>query len=201
MYINYSYAKSKDIQPQDIIVLQTIKQQRSEDLEEVLSGILDDERLGVFEKMGLITQIGGKKGDSELSRLRLSKKGNTILLDIESYGILEEDVTVFEWMKNYYLKAEKEIGSEKKCKELIAWFRSESQISKNELVHLCSRFVGDDSRMEYSKVLQYIFWKPENHFQTKPDLSQSKLWLYYEKYREQLDNEFSQLKDKNNEKQ
>ena len=48
--------------------------------------------------------------------------------------------------------------------------------------------------MQYSKILEKAFWSSSNHFQTKPKLEDSKMWLYYEKYSEFFLKEFEKLK-------
>src|SRR5690606_13854697 len=103
------------------------------ELEAVLAGLLQDDRLDFFVEQGYVTQIKGGKNDSEISKLRLTKKGNTLLSDCQIPEILEEDLTVFEWLKNMYLSSDKEVGNAKKTKFLIALFRVHSGISKNKL--------------------------------------------------------------------
>jgi hypothetical protein len=108
-------------------------------------------------------------------------------------NVEEQDIIIFDWLKNHYNGLSKEIGSETKCKNNIAWFRMESGIEKNNLIELCRVFTGDENRMEYSHILEYTFYKPNNHFQTTKKLEDSKLWLYYEKHREFFDKRFKEL--------
>jgi hypothetical protein len=190
MYLNLALITEKGYNLQEVFVMQLLKQNRSEDLEEYLAYYLSDPIIERFEKENILTSIKKKKkNDSGFSTIRLSKKGDKLLSEFTDTCLVEDqDIMVFDWVKNMYLGLGKEIGSETKCKNLISWFRRESGISKNNLVILIRDFVSDDDRMEYSKVMQYVFWKGENHFQTKPKLEDSKLWLYYEKYREVFDN-------------
>lgn len=195
-YINTKLISEKGYIEDDCKVLQLIHQNKSNDESKSIANNITDRQLELFYEQGLVYNIKGTKKQTTFEKMRLTTKGKKLLEDFQLFDVLEEDVKVFEWMKDLYLRADKEIGSEQKCKELIAWFRVESQICRNELIHLCKTFVNDESRMEYSKVLQYIFWKSESHFQTKPVLSQSKLWQYYEKYRESFDKVFESLSNK-----
>lgn len=189
MYINFKYAVQKGITAGEILILQMCKQNKFEDTSENLEKLCtsDEKHLKKFEEKGFIFYVRGKKGDTIWKNARLSKKGDELLENItDSFGVEEEDEIVFDWLKKKYLSLGKEIGSEKKCKTLIAWFRKETGINKNNLVTLCKEFVMDEERMEYSKVLQYVFWKSENVFQTKPSLESSKLWGYYSKNKEKF---------------
>jgi hypothetical protein len=193
MYINFQLVKSKGFTPKDVMVLQMCRQNSPEDpQEEALKDLLENDEnvLKSFEEDGLIKFIKGVKKDSLFKKARLEKKGKLLLDQFQAYHVEEDDIKVYDWLKNIYLELGKEIGSEKKGMELCAWFRRESGISKNDLVILCKAFMRDEERMQYSLVLQYAFWKSENHFQVIPKLEDSKLWLYYEKYRDFFDGEF-----------
>jgi len=188
MYINLQLLQSRQINLEELGLLQAIKQNRTEDNSEYLRQHLSEQQIRRFEELSLLEYT--KTGKDIFKRLRTSKKGNTWLQDFESYGVLEQDAVVYNWMKDLYLQLGKEIGSEKKCKQLIAWFRTESNISKNSLIHLLRTFVSDEDRMEFSKVLQFVFWVPAHRYQKDPALEDSKLWLYYEKYKEKFDEDF-----------
>lgn len=193
MYINYKLMKSKGLTPVDVMVLQMCKQNTPKDSQEIylydqMAG--DENVLKSYEEDGLICFIDKvKKDDSLFKRARLSKKGKSLLSLLQAYKVEDEDIIVYDWLKAKYLEVGKEIGSEKKGLELCAWFRKESGIVQNNLVKLCKAFMNDEDRMQYSLVLQYIFWKQDNRFQKDPKLEDSKLWLYYEKHREYFDNE------------
>lgn len=192
MYINVNLVVSRGLHILDVAILQLIKQNRNEDMSSFLEPTLSHIRLVSYTDLGLVDFVKPKnKKQSDLTLVRLSKKGTTWLNDFtDTYQVEEEDIIVFDWLKKLYLGIDKEVGSEIKCKNLIAWFRRESGISKNNLIELCKAFTSDENRMEYSKVLQFIFWRGENHFQTTPKLEDSKLWNYYEKHREFFENKF-----------
>lgn len=196
-YYNFNLAMQKHISPKDVILLQLIKQNKAEELSALIAMVMCDETLEALEGDDIVYYVKGTKKQTQFEKIRLTKKGDKLLSDIsDTYKVEEQDIVVFDWLKNLYLQNDKEIGSETKCKNLIAWFRLESGISKNHLILLCKKFTSDEDRMEYSKVLQYVFWRGENHFQTKPKLEDSKLWLYYEKHRDYFNREFEKL-DKN----
>lgn len=195
MYFNTDLIKEKGYIIDDCKVLQLISQNRFLDESVSIAENITDRQLDLFYEKELVKEIKGTKKQNQFQKMRLTSKGKKLLEDFQTWNTIENDLIVFDWLKNLYKKRGKEIGSEQKCKELIAWFRVESGIAENSLLHLCRTFVSDDDRMEYSKVLQYIFWRSENHFQTKPKLSESKLWLYYEKYREKFDKDFEKLEN------
>lgn len=196
MYLNIKLIHDKNFSLQEVFCMQLLKQNRNESLENYLALYFNDEIIEKFEKQGILDRVKKKKkSDSDFSTFRLSKKGANLLSDFtETYLVEDEDITVFLWLKNLYLRLDKEIGSETKCKNLISWFRRESGIAKNELITLCREFVSDEDRMEYSKVLQYVFWRGENHFQSKPKLEDSKLWLYYEKNKDRIEARWTEIK-------
>lgn len=193
MYINTELIIEKGYIEDDCKVLQFIFQNRFKDESKAIIRNITDRQLDLFYEKELVKEIKSTKKQNQFQKMRLTSKGKKLLEDFQTWDTCDNDLIVFNWLKNLYKKRGKEIGSEQKCKELIAWFRIESGIAENNLLHLCRTFVSDDDRMEYSNFLQYIFWKSENHFQTKPKLSESKLWLYYEKYREKFDREFEKL--------
>ena len=190
MHINLKLAKAKDIHLSKIISLQLLKQAKTSDVSEELENYCGAGGLQQLIEEGFVDLIKSKKNTTLFHLARLSKKGAALLNDLQTYNVEEEDILVFDWMKSLYLNLEKEIGSEKKTKELIAWFRTASGISKNSLILLLKTFVEDPERIEYSKLLQYVFWVPSHRYQKEPALEDSKLWLYYEKYKEKFDKMF-----------
>lgn len=192
MYINLKYLEEVGLIWKDIIVLQLAKQQKTENLEDHLKPF--EETIEIFLSTGLLKKVKAKrKKDSELSRVRIDKPGMEILDNIEIPELLEEDITIFNWMKNIYLGKEKKLGNQKKTKMYIAFFRTQSGIDKNRLSYLISTFVADDSNMEYNFQLEYVFYKPINAYATRFQLDESRLYKYYLLHQEYFDAKFETL--------
>ena len=192
-YFNTKLAKLRELHPIDIYILQIIHQNKSNDMSEDLVLLMDDDILKRLHAFGLMEMIKGTNKMTEFQKLRLSKKGKKWLSDFQTYNIVENDIKLFDTLKQIYINADKEVGSEKKTKELIAWFRVETEFTHREIWFLAKDYVLDDEKMKYSYVLQYVFWKKENNFQTKPNLSSSKLWTYYEGKKDYFNKEFQKI--------
>lgn len=192
-WINYEYLKEKKMSPEDFLVLQTIKQNKSEDRADDIEYLCQKADLFYLEEEGLVEYIKGTKKDSKYKKMRLSKKGQTVLDDLETPGIIEDDVRLYEWLKAEYESSDRVVGNRKKTKSYIAYFRSHSQINRNKLAFLCQTFLSDDSQMKYSQKLEYMFFKPPNVYSTRFDLEESRLYKYYVANKEAFDKEFEKL--------
>lgn len=193
-YFNTELAKSRELHPLDVFILQIIHQNKSNDMSEDLVLLMDEENIQRLYAFDLIHMIKGTKKMTDFQKLRLSKKGSKWLKDFQTYDVVENDIKLFTALKEVYLNAEKEIGSEKKTKELIAWFRNETGWNHKQIWIVAKAFVRDEHRMEFSKVLEYAFWKSTNHFQVVPKLEDSKMYSYYEKFKPTFDKEFEKVK-------
>lgn len=192
MYVNFNLLSSYKLIPEDVISLQAIFQNKTEDNEHLLESICN---LKKFENLGLVKFINGTKKSSKFKLVRLSDKGSKILEEIQIPEINEDDLNIFSWLEAIYKKEGKEIGNAKKTKSLISQFRVNSGIERNHLAYLCKIFISDEKEMEYSQRLEYLFWKPSNLFQTKFDINQSRLYSYYLKRKEQFDEKFLKIKN------
>lgn len=194
MYINTNILVSRGISLEEFTILQLAKQNKTENLTKALekyshivSELLD---------RGLLTKVKPKrKKDPEMSLIRISKEGQKALDDIGTADIIEDDVVLYDWIKERYLERNKKIGNQKRSKIHLAQFRAESGIDKNCLAHLLMKFVNDDDNMAYSHILQNVFWKAEHAFQSKFNLDQSRLWQYYLNNRTYFDPKFRELKE------
>lgn len=195
MYINNKLIRSRGLYPVDILALQFVRQNKTEDQSEEIRESMHEEMKMRLLSYGLIDFVKAKNKSQDYAHtVRTTTKGNKWLEDFtNTFKVEEQDIIIFDWLKKHYQELGKEIGSETKCKNNIAWFRTESGIEKNNLIELCKAFTGDENRMEYSHILEYTFYRPNNHFQTTKKLEDSKLWLYYEKYREQFDKRFKEM--------
>lgn len=193
MYINFEILKTKAISLSDLMLLQVAKQNKYEDLSHIIKHTFSSNDLDNLVNLGLLELIKGSKNDSLESRIRISKKGSSILDDIETPEVLQEDIMLFDWISDVYLSLGKEIGNKKKTKMYIALFRTESGIEKNHLATLLEKFVKDESNMEYNFRLEYAFFKPTNVYQTRFDINQSRLYSYYLKNKRQFDSIFERI--------
>jgi hypothetical protein len=146
-----------------------------------------------------VTLVKAKnKSDSIQNRIRLSSKGNDLLEDLQVPQINDDDLQLYEWLERTYQKEGKELGNRKKTKLYIALFRVNSGIDRNKLALLCKAFMNDSSQFEWSKRLEFLFFKPGNVFSVKFDLEQSKLYQYYIKHKEHFDNKFAKIDEDGN---
>ena len=183
MYLNIPLYKSKNLKPEDIYYLCAIKQIDKEVLETIPNDVLER-----FKSFPLVEYIKGKKNEEDWCKIRLNKAGKQLLNDLEEAPVESEDKTVFEWLKNYYLKAGKEIGNGAKTQRHIRDFRLKSGIQKNNLITLVLDFLAENE--ERSRKLEYIWYYPKTAFATRFDLEESWLWNHFIKNKERLESKF-----------
>lgn len=187
-YINLNILKSKNLSLHELGVLQLCKQNRIEDLSEILEQ--EKETLNKLSENGYLEEIKGTKTQSQFQKIRASKKGVEALDLVSTPLVTENELKIFEWVKNIYKNLDKEVGNEKKCKIYIAQFSAESGISRNSLAFLIQTFLNDEKEMEYSQRLEYLFYKGASVFNVKFDLYQSRLFQYYKKQEEYFNAKF-----------
>lgn len=192
MYINFKMLESRELDFTDLLLLQAARQQKSEDLSHIIEKFSDTRIDSLFNK-SLLTKIKGGKKDSEARKIRITGKGNDILDNIETPEIEDQDLQMFDWMEDVYLRLGKEIGNKKKTKMYIALFRVHSGIEKNHLATLLDKFVKDNSNMEYNHKLEYVFFKPATVYQVRFELEQSRLYQYYVNNKFEMDQLFKEI--------
>lgn len=199
MYINFQLAKTKGLTPTDVANLQLISQNKTESLWEIITETVSLQTLDLYQNLGYITLVKAKnKADTIQNRVRLSTKGSELLEDLQVPEVNSEDLMLYDWLESTYKKEDKEIGNRKKTKLYIALFRAHSGIDRNKLALLCKTFMNDSSQFEWSKRLEFLFFKPGNVFSVKFDLEQSKLYQYYLKHKEHFDNKFAKIEENGN---
>lgn len=192
MYINTNILKHHNLNLQQVTLLQILHQAKTEDVSELLESYNGD--LDVLHYKGFLSEVKAKnKQESVYKRLRLSKKGREVLDAIETPEVTEDSLRIFEWIKQIYISAGKDLGNQKKTKMFIAQFSAESGIQRNALAFLIQSFINDESQFEWSKVLQYLFFKGESVFNIKFDLHSSRLYQYYLKNQNYFDNKFQEF--------
>jgi hypothetical protein len=199
MYINFVIAKNRGLSPTDVANLQLISQNKTEKLEEIITDNIPLSVLNWYQELEYVTLVRAKnKSDSIQNRIRLSTKGNDLLEDLQVPEINDDDLQLYNWLERTYQKEGKELGNRKKTKLYIALFRVNSGIDRNKLALLCKAFMNDSSQFEWSKKLEFLFFKPGNVFSVKFDLEQSKLYQYYIKHKEHFDNKFAKIEEDGN---
>lgn len=196
MYVNFEIAKKRGLSPTDVVNLQLISQNKTDKLEEIITDNIPLSVLNWYQELEYVTLVKAKnKSDSIQNRIRLSSKGNDLLEDLQVPQINDDDLQLYNWLEKTYQKEGKELGNRKKTKLYIALFRVNSGIDRNKLALLCKAFMNDSSQFEWSKRLEFLFFKPGNVFSVKFDLEQSKLYQYYIKHKEEFDNKFAKIEE------
>lgn len=183
MYINITVLSKSGLEYSDLVFLAGIKQVDKEVLEKLTGDVFNR-----LEGLSLLTSIKGKKGDNPIYNVRLSDKGKKLLNELGESPVEEDDKTVFEWLKNYYLKVGKEIGNGAKTQRHIRDFRIKSGIKKNNLIKLVLDFLAENE--EKSRKLEYVWYYPKTAFATRFDLEESWLWSHFIKNKDRLEKTF-----------
>jgi hypothetical protein len=194
MYINFDLMCKWGLSPIDVINLQLISQNKTESLEEVITNNISLEVLDKYQKSEYVSLVKAKnKADTIQNRIRLTSKGSDLLETLQVPEVNEDDLKLYDWLESIYKAEDKEIGNRKKTKLYIALFRAHSGIDRNKLAYLCKSFMNDSSQFEWSKRLEYLFFKPSNAFSVRFDIEQSSLYRYYLKHKTSFDNKFQTL--------
>lgn len=196
MYINTTILKSKNLSLQEFSVLCLIRQQKFENNTEVLESEVNGDILGKFTALGLVEYVSRKnKAQKELDLIRTSKKGNEWIDDINTADICEDTLKIYNWVQNIYLSTNREIGNKKRTKQFIAQFSKESTITRNHLAFLIQAFINTESEFDWSKKLQFLFFKGESLFSVRFDLHSSRLYQFYLKQENYFLEQFSKIKN------
>jgi hypothetical protein len=178
----------------EVGMLLAIKQNKTEDLSEYLSEFLTEDVQNRFEETGYVGYVKTKSTEDTIYKLiRTTTKANTFLSDIETPEIEVQDLKIFDWLFKVYVGTDKVVGNAKKTKMFIALFRAHSGIEKNQLAFLLKTFINDPEQFEWSKKLEFLFFKGASVFSTKFDIEQSRLYQYYLMNKTQFDKIFLTL--------
>lgn len=196
MYINTTILKSKNLSLQEFSVLCLIRQQKFENNTEILESEVNGDILGKFTALGLVEYVSRKnKAQKELDLIRTSKKGNEWVDDINTADVCEDTLKIYNWVENIYLSTNREIGNKKRTKQFIAQFSKESTITRNHLAFLIQSFINTESEFDWSKKLQFLFFKGESLFSIRFDLHSSRLYQFYLKQENYFSEQFSKIKN------
>lgn len=193
LYINFEVIKELEEDGHDPFPLISILTAINQGNKSFLEGLKDVTEYNLtFKGKSLVKHVKGRKNDTWFDTVRLDKAGKELLKDLTEAEVSEDDTKIFDWLSDHYKKIGKEIGNGAKTKRHIRDFRIKSGIVKNNLIRLCYAFVSDESQMEYSHKLEYIFYKPKTVFETRFNLEESRLYQYYMKNKEQFDKIFTE---------
>ena len=197
MYINFELYRKKGLVPEDIYYLVGIKQ-----LDETTLEWLSSERKVRFDEMGLLTAIKGKPKQEDCYKVRLSKKGKSLINSLSTDSLVTETEDIlYEWLSKYYLEKGKEVGNPNRVKKLLSWFANETNIRKNDLIKLFVDFLNDEYVDEASRVLEFTLFYPKKFtvdkgktvaYEAKPDIYDSWLYKHFDKNRERLISTFDE---------
>lgn len=183
-------------EPLILPLLLVLKQASKKDVSKELQQLTyNNDILKKIESLGYIKYIKGNKSDTIFNKMRLDKKGTQFLRELDEPDVLEEDIQFSTWLINLYKSKGKAVKSSKKLQRLIAWFRETTGIDKNKLGYLLKCFIAEQEKydFEYSHDVNNVFWKPSNLFQTKPNLEDSRLYLFYISDKVKFDQTFKTL--------
>lgn len=194
-YFNFTLAHSKGLTPNMIILLQLIKQNKTEDnLSPFIAMMMEDEVLDILEQDGIVEYIKGNKKQTQFEKMRLSSKGLSLLEDLETPELTEGDVQMAEYLMQMYLNhedKERVIGNKKKVKMYCAIFRNRMQLTLHQMYWLSVLFLEE---YQFTKKLENIFFdsnkhrygKFENHFEDSP------LFQFFDENRARVEKFWSQ---------
>lgn len=185
MYINFDNFKKSNLSFSQVFTLLAIRQQSYDNI------VIDD--LEVLVERKIVQFIKGDKNQAKHQRARLSKNGKQLFESLSEAECEEQDKIVFDWLKNFYIKNNKEVGNGAKTIRHIRDFRIKSGIEKNNLIELCKAFLADDENMQWNHKLEFAFYKAPTAFETRFKLEESRLYKYYEKRKEYFDKKFNTL--------
>ena len=124
-YINFKSKWLQEITLSEYIILIAVNQTETDWLIENL----DEDTYKSFEALSLIKHVKAKTKKEHLyTSLRLSDLGKQLLAELEEAPVEPEDKTVFEWLKNHYIKLGKDVGNGAKTQRHIRDFRLKSGI-------------------------------------------------------------------------
>lgn len=193
-WINFELMEAKGMKPSEFLFLQACKQNKNGTLANTITELGGTEKyISALVSEDILSLIKGSKKNTIQQRVRLTKKGESLLEDVQTADITENDITLYNWLADIYLRSGKELGNKAKGKRMLAQFRAESGIEGNSLAVLCKAFIEDEDASKWSQKLEYLFFKAPNVYTVRFDLGESKLYNYYLKYKTHFDKLFETL--------
>lgn len=211
MYINLQQV-NKYLKRGDLELLIAIKLVDTEYLNRELTEV----DLSRFEALEFIERVKSpKKGETPL---RLSKKAKTYLNDISYEGSVDDETNILaDWLIGVYKNKPGGIVKNKtEFKRRLMWFKTITQISGNFLAVLLQSYIADtyneqdgisvkefmeqNPRGQLSNMLDFLCWRPPNHFARNYTLADSPLYRYYEDNEAYIEEMWAKILDKDGNK-
>ncbi len=192
-YFNYFLAEEKGLSPRDVHLLSMLNQNRVEDISKQIEVEMEEENMKRLLAFELLTLIKGTKKQTEYQRMRLSKKGKALFNALQIADTVPNDFEMAKYIIAQYKKLDKKVTSPNKIVELIAWFRVETGFTHRQMFVILDTFIKDDDQMEYSNILDNIFWKRPHMYATKKTLENSRLYAYYSHNKPMFEKKFEKL--------
>lgn len=190
MAVNINYLMEKGLSYYDFTVMQLIAQNTDPKIFEEIVIHMTDESLKRLHALDMLKLVKLKrKKDHDFTRLRLSKKGNTVFKNAQIVDYTEADEKLFEALSDMYGKVDKPVGNDKQVKKLIAWFRVENQYSRKMIFHAVKFFIlkhEEEGKTKYIPTLENLLWKGTNVFAVKWDMANSRLYQYINENKKEL---------------
>jgi len=192
MYLNFGIAKKYGVDPKDIVLLQAIKQNRTECHYDALVSIGAEEMLPVFEERGLVDFVKPKrKTDTPLHLARLTDKSKNILELIGTPEADPDDAVMVDYLCEIYLKQgqrvadqeggdnKRSLGNKKKVLIYASQFRKLLGLTIHEMYYLCELYVKESV---YTMILEKVFFdaNKNRYGKFKDNLQDSKLHQFFE---------------------
>ena len=190
MYVNFEILLKRGLIPQDLLFLQAVKQQQTEDLGDMVAMLMDDQRYEFLIEKEYVKTIKGTSKMTEIEKIRLTTKGARLLDDIQTAYVTDEDIVLRDWLIKQYENEGKQIGNRKKIATGIAQFRAETGIEKNALAFLFKSFISDEENMVYNLKLEKMLFSSKSMFSTKFNINECRLHDYYMKRKNYFDKQF-----------
>jgi len=185
MYINLQLFRQKNLHPEDLFYLCSVKQVDKEVLETLPNDVLER-----FKELSLVEYIKGKKNEEDWCKVRLSKKGSELLNTLDIPDVEEGDLKMAEYLFQMYLNHEDEdrvLGNKKAITRYIAILRNHLDLSLHQFFYLCEYFLAE---YPYTKKLENIFLdKNKNRYgEFKNHISDSVLFQFYDENKQAVEN-------------
>lgn len=192
-YFNYQLAEKKGLSARDVHLISMINQNKSEDVSRQIEAELGEDNLKRLLAFDLVTLIKGTKSQTELQKIRLTKVGKELYTNLQIPETVPNDFEMTDYIVTEYKKLDKQVKSKPNITKLIAWFRVETGMTHREIYTVLNTFVNDDEQMEYSNILDNIFWKRPHMFAVHKNIEDSRLYAYYTHRKAFFDNKFEKL--------
>lgn len=178
-YINLELLNSRKLTLTELSLIQLGKQARIEDVSAVLSQYQSVVEL-LIEK-GYLETIKGKKGETEMQRIRATKLATEFLDLVSTPIVTDPDIQMFHYLCDMYLNedATRTLGNRKAGLRYCAEFRQIMGFTLHEMYYLCEMYVNNST---FTRVLEYIFFEKKNnpYLKFKDAIESSKLYLFWQ---------------------